>query len=78
MKRIYLAHGGEEVVVGGKVTILEGAVIDDRREAHVAPTAPDVAVVPDSTATTIAALRADYNALLEVLRAAHLIAGPND
>lgn len=77
MKNIYLAHGGEELVVGGKVTILEGAEIEDRRGAPSAPEGAHAAPVADSAATTIAALRADHNALLAALREAGLIEAPD-
>ena len=63
MNHIYLAHGGKEVVVGGKVTFLEGASLSG---GIVEP-------VADSKATTVNALRADYNALLAALRAAGVL-----
>lgn len=58
MNNIYIAHGGREVVVGGKVTFTGSATMQGGIVPYVA----------DSEATTIAGLRADYNALLRALR----------
>ena len=63
MDKIYLAHGGREAVIGGKVTFEEGAsvsggIIDN---------------VPDSTAANLAALKHDFNALLKTIRDAGLM-----
>lgn len=77
--RNYHAHGGNEWVVGGKLTFLPGAVIEGAETLfgelpaaelveHEAP------FVPDSDATTVAALREDFNHLLSVLRKAGIIA----
>lgn len=66
----YTAHGGRETVIGGKLTILPGATVEGLSEALSMPKAP---FLPDSTATTIAALREDVNALLGNLRVAGLM-----
>lgn len=74
--RNYTAHGGRETVIGGKLTFLPGAEVEGLNEALSMPKAP---FLPDSEATTVAALRADFNALLGALRAAGLMeteAGP--
>ena len=66
----YTAHGGRETVIGGKLTFLPGAKVEGLNEALSMPQAPFQA---DSTATTIAALREDFNALLGNLRDAGLM-----
>lgn len=70
----YFAHGGGELVIGGKLTFLPGATIEggDDLIGQAAPT--QIAYVADSEATTIAALREDYNKLLDALRSAGLMA----
>ena len=72
----YFAHGGDELVIGGKLTILEGAVVENASEegsfdgdGGMLP----AAYVPDSQATTIAGLKEDFNALLAALRASGLM-----
>lgn len=81
MQNCYFAHGGKELVVGGKLTFLPGATVEgleglfyDVPEAELVtlPT-PEV---PDSTATTVAQLREDFNRLLAVLRSAGLVGQP--
>lgn len=67
----YTAHGGRETVIGGKLTFLPGAKVEGLGEALTMPQAPFQA---DSTATTIAALREDFNMLLGNLRDAGLMA----
>jgi len=77
--RNYHAHGGNEWVVGGKLTFLPGAVVEGAESLfgelpeaelleHKTP------FVPDSEATTVAALREDFNGLLTALREAGLLA----
>jgi hypothetical protein len=68
--RNYTAHGGRETVIGGKLTFLPGATIEGLNEAL---SMPRVSFQSDSEATTVAALRADFNALLGALRAAGLM-----
>ncbi len=74
--RNYHAHGGNEWVVGGKLTFLPGAVVEgaeglfDLPDGGVSP----LSFMADSEATTVAALREDHNRLLAALREAGLMA----
>lgn len=103
----YFAHGGGELVIGGKLTFLDGAEVENfpgggggggsytlppatastlggiKVGSGLSVTAEGVlsadGVTPasaqaDSTATTIAALKEDFNALLAALRTAGLLA----
>ena len=75
----YTAHGGAETVIGGKLTFLAGAVIDDQAGVIPTPAEPEEPFTPaaaqaDSEATTVAALKGDFNDLLAKLRAAGLMA----
>ena len=76
----YFAQGGNELVIGGKLTFLPGATIEGDDDLFT-PSVPfdQIAYVPDSEATTIAALKDDYNALLAAIRNAGLMesAPPN-
>ena len=77
----YIAHGGRETVIGGKLTFLPGATVSGLREAlsaseggaeelgEVLLETPKIPFIPDSRATSAAALREDFNSLLGVLRA---------
>ena len=82
----YTAQGGSVTVIGGellingKLTIAPGAEISglaggvaEGIEAVEFVPAP---AMPDSTATTVAQLRADFNHLLANLREAGLLASP--
>ena len=77
--RNYHAHGGNEWVIGGKLTFLPGAVVEGAETLFgdlpaaelITQDAPHVA---DSTATTVAALRDDFNTLLSALRNAGILA----
>ena len=73
------AHGAKSVI-GGKLTFLPGAIIEGGDDLFT-PSVPfdQIAYVPDSEATTIAALKDDYNALLAAIRNAGLMesAPPN-
>lgn len=60
----YTEQGGEKTVIGGTVEIKEGAVIIGL------PMAENQA---DSTATTVENLKADFNDLLDKLKAAHIM-----
>ena len=78
----YFAHGGRELVIGGKLTFLPGAVVegadglfDVETEVALEYDAPTLA---DSDAASVAALREDYNRLLSVLRSAGILADPAD
>ena len=104
----FMAHGGNELVIGGKLTILPGAVVEGLDgggggggNGYTLPTATTstlggikvgsglsitaegvlsadgitpAAAQADSEATTIAALKTDFNALLAALRTAGLLA----
>ena len=71
----YFSHGGGELVIGGKLTFLPGAIVEggDSLFGQSEPAA-QIAYIADSEATTIAALREDFNGLLAVLRNAGLMA----
>ena len=70
----YFANGGNELVIGGQLTFLPGATIEGGDDLFT-PSLPfdQIAYVPDSEATTIAALKDDYNALLAAIRNAGLM-----
>lgn len=77
--RNYHAHGGSEWVIGGKLTFLPGATVEGADtlfgglpEAELIEHTPTY--VPDSTATTVASLREDFNLLLAALREAGILA----
>ena len=101
----FMAHGGNELVIGGKLTVLPGAVVEGldggggsgytlpaatastlggiKVGSGLSITAEGVlsaegitpaAAQADSEATTIATLKADFNALLAALRTAGLLA----
>ena len=61
----YTEQGGEKTVIGGTLEIKEGAIVDGlfTPAAHQA----------DSTASTVAVLKDDFNALLTKLKAAGLM-----
>ena len=74
----YFAHGGSELVIGGKLTFLPGATVEGADglfdvETEVA-LEYDAPAVTDSEAATVAALRDDHNRLLAVLRSAGILA----
>ncbi len=75
----YFAHGGSELVIGGKLTFLPGATVEGMGGLMESlPTAElieqKVPFVKDSEATTVAALREDFNGLLAALREAGILA----
>ena len=76
--RNYMAHGGDELVIGGKLTFLPGATVEGADVLFDLPEAElrehKLPAMPDSEATTVAALREDYNRLLAALRSAGLMA----
>ena len=77
MSKCYFAHGGNELVIGGKLTFLPGASVEGSDGLFdVLPGERDVTppFLDDSTATTVAQLREDYNHLLAVLRSAGILA----
>ena len=67
----YFAHGGNELVVGGRLTFLPGATVEDGEGLFDLPAGSPVTALPflaDSETTTVAGLREDYNRLLAALR----------
>lgn len=77
--RNYHAHGGSEWVIGGKLTFLPGAVVEGVEGLFEQMPAAELiehtpTYVPDSAATTVAALREDFNGLLAVLRESGILA----
>ena len=66
----YMAHGGDELVIGGRLTILPGAVVEGLPSGGAFTPAE---AQPDSKATSAATLREDFNALLARLRAAGIL-----
>ena len=72
----YFAHGGNELVIGGKLIFLEGATVeggeglfDSENDNSFTP----VAYQADSAASSYTALKEDFNALLAKLRTAGLM-----
>ena len=73
--RNYFAHGGGELVIGGKLTFLPGATVEGGDDLFgQSEPAAQIAYIADSEATTIAALREDFNGLLAALRNAGMMA----
>ena len=75
----YFAHGGNELVIGGKLTFLPGAEVEGMQGLFdELPAAEQIEqrapFVPDSEATTVAALRESFNGLLTALRAVGILA----
>lgn len=77
--RNFHAHGGNEWVVGGKLTFLPGAVVEGAEGLFDRPvgTFPLLPYLAPSTAGTVAGLKEDFNALLAVLLVAGLMAPPS-
>ena len=67
----YFAHGGGELVIGGKLTFLEGAEVENFPGGNTNST--EAPYVADSEAATVAALKADFNSLLAALRTAGIL-----
>ncbi len=76
--RNYHAHGGNEWIVGGKLTFLPGAVVEGAEGLFDPVPAAKLPFVAESEATTVAALREDFNALLSVLKAAGIMEAEAD
>lgn len=73
----YFAHGGNELVIGGKLTFLPGAEVEGADALPAAFADEEATQIPnqkESEATTVAALREDFNELLSKLKAAGLMA----
>ena len=78
--RNYHAHGGNEWVIGGKLTFLPGAVVEGAEDLFDLPAVGEPVILPslpDSEATTVATLREDFNSLLALLRSAGLMESPD-
>jgi hypothetical protein len=74
--RNYFAHGGSELVIGGRLTFLPGASVEGADDLFDLPEgggAAQLPALPDSEATTVANLKADFNALLAALRTAGVL-----
>jgi len=73
--RNYHAHGGNEWVIGGKLTFLSGATIEGAEGLFDASIGaqPQLPNLPAGTATTVAALREEFNGLLNAMKAAGLM-----
>ena len=70
----YFAQGGNELVIGGKLTFLPGATIEGGNDLFGQPSSFEpIGYVADSEATTIAALKDDFNNLLTAIRNAGLM-----
>jgi len=70
----YFAHGGGELVIGGRLTFLDGAEVENfPGSTGSGGTAAKAAYVADSEATSVANLKTDFNALLAALRTAGLM-----
>ena len=77
----YFAHGGNELVIGGRLTFLPGASVEGVEGLFDLPAGGGMAQLsglPDSEASTVAALRQDYNSLLAALRSAGLMAATDE
>ena len=60
MSKCYFAHGGNELVIGGKLTFLPGASVEGGEGLFDLPPGSETVTLPflaDSTATTVAQLR---------------------
>lgn len=68
----YFAHGGNELVIGGKLTFLPTATVEGGDNLFGGAGITPAANLPASNATTIAALKDDFNALLSALKACKL------
>ena len=70
----YFAQGSNELVIGGKLTFLPGATIEGGGDLFgQSEPASQISYIANSEATTIAALKDDFNALLAAIRAAGLM-----
>ena len=72
----YTAHGGNETVIGGKLTFLPGAQVEGLSDLLDLPEGGGLTAAAnqaDSTATTVAGLNDDFNALLAKLKTAGIM-----
>ena len=72
----YFAHGGNELVVGGKLTFLPGATVEGAEGLFDLPSGEgrQIPFIPNSTAPTLASFKEDYNKRLQALREARIMA----
>lgn len=72
----YFAHGGNELVIGGKLTFLPGATVEGADGLFDLPSneGHQIPFIPNSTAPTLASFKEDYNKLLQALREARIMA----
>lgn len=71
----YTAHGGNETVIGGKLTFLPGATVEGG-EGLFGDASPSFTQLPNqaaSEATTVSGLKDSFNSLLAVLKTAGLM-----
>ena len=71
--RNYTAHGGKETVIGGKLTFLPGAEVVGLEALLPSMQPKQLPAQADSVATTVVAIKDDFNALLARMRAAGLM-----
>ena len=69
----YFSDGGDALVIGGKLTFLEGAQVENFPGTNSGGTSSKAAYLADSEASTVANLKNDFNTLLSSLRAAGLM-----
>lgn len=74
----YFAHGGRELVIGGKLTFLPGATVEGAEGLFDLPTCADGGTVqldnvPECTGTNVSAVRTTLNQLLAALKKAGLM-----
>ena len=77
----YFAHGGSELVIGGKLTFLPGASVEGIEGLFdtASGEALGLPYMADSEATTVAALHENFNSLLTALRTVGILAAePTD
>ena len=72
----YHAHGGNELVIGGKLTFLPGAVVEGAEGLFDLPVAgePVLPFIIASDATTVAQLRDSLNQLIAAMKDAGVMA----
>lgn len=66
----YMTDGGKTWVIGGKLKILPNAEVEGMTGGA---DAEKMEAIPDSAATSVAALRGEFNNLLKALRTAGLM-----
>ena len=69
----FFSHGGNELVIGGKLTFLDGAEVENFPSGTGSGSVTPAVYVADSEASTVAALKTDFNGLLAALRTAGLL-----